>query len=283
MSRATRDVASGRGRTVLGRDFQRIDATNSADAFVRCLDVQHGLEATIAWKQRAFALMLLDNGSAVLDVGCGTGEDARALAALVGREGRVIGIDKSEAMVAEARERNADTPARMEFRTGSGERIELPDASVDAAHAERVLVHSPDPAAVVAEMMRVVRPGGRVVVTEPDMATYIVNAPDRALTRRIFNYLCDCFPSPWIGRQLSGFFREAGLVDLKVSPEVQFVTDPAIGKSLFNLDRSVGGARDAGVIDEREARTWLESVEELGRRGHYAGGCTLFTVAGTRP
>jgi ubiquinone/menaquinone biosynthesis C-methylase UbiE len=268
---------------VLGRDFQRIDDTHAAEAFVRCLDVQHGLEATLAWKRRACALMQLSEGSEAVDVGCGTGEDARALAGLVGAAGRVVGIDKSAAMIAEARKRNADAATRMEFHEGDAASLPLPDASVDAAHTERVLVHAPDPGAVVAEMARVVRPGGRVVVTEPDMETFLVNADDRKLTRRIFNYICDNFPSGCVGRRLPGLFRDAGLADLSVVPEVQFVTDPAVGRELFGLERSVAGAKAAGAIDEGEAAAFLANIEEVAARGHFAGSCTLFTVAGTRP
>ncbi len=267
----------------LGRDFQRVDATAASEAFVQCLDLQHGLEATLAWKRRAWALMNLRPGATALDVGCGTGEDARALAGIVGESGRVVGVDRSEAMIAEARTRNAASGARMEFRREDAAGLELPDDSVDAAHAERVLVHATDPAAVVAEMTRVVRPGGRVVVTEPDMETFIVNAEDREITRRIFRFVCDGFPSGWVGRQLPGLFRDAGLVDIAVCPEVQFVTDPVVGAELFDLERAVAGARAEGVIDAEQARDWLAGVERLGARGHYAGGCTLFTVAGTKP
>jgi ubiquinone/menaquinone biosynthesis C-methylase UbiE len=221
----------------LGEDFQRVDATGAAQAFIRCLDCQQELDRTIAWKRRSFELLRARPGASALDVGCGTGSDALALAGIVGPGGRVLGVDKSEAMVEEARRRARDAGAPVEFRVGEATDLPLPAQSFDAARAERVLVHLGDPARALGEMSRVVRPGGRVVVTEPDMETYFVNVPDRALTRRILGFVCDAFPRGWIGRELPGLFHDAGLAEIEVHGEVQIVTDAAIGERLFDFAR----------------------------------------------
>src|SRR5262249_33265825 len=108
-------------------------------------------------------------GSRVVDVGCGAGDDALAIAALVAPGGWVTGVDAREAMVAEARPRAARGRGLPgEFRAGRAERLDLGDASVDACRFERVLQHLADPAAALAEAARVLRPGGQVAAFDPD-------------------------------------------------------------------------------------------------------------------
>ncbi|WP_137121311.1 class I SAM-dependent methyltransferase [Segeticoccus rhizosphaerae] len=102
--------------------------------------------------------------STVADVGTGTGFVAAGLA---GRAAAVIGVDNAPAMLAVARQSldalGADNVTLIE---GEIDALPLPDDSVDAAVANMVLHHAPDPAAMIAEMARVVRPGGRIAVTD---------------------------------------------------------------------------------------------------------------------
>ena len=99
----------------------------------------------------------------VADVGCGTGYLARALAR---RVARVICIDTSAAMLDQAREKLADLDGRVEYRLGAVETLPLTDGEVDAACAHMVLHHLHDPRRGLAEMTRVVRPGGTVACVE---------------------------------------------------------------------------------------------------------------------
>ncbi len=96
------------------------------------------------------------------DLGCGTGALTAALAPHVAQ---VIGIDQSAAMLKAARARTADR-ANVELRKGSLEALPIEDAACDAALLVLALSYVPDPAAVVAEMARIVKPGGRAVVLD---------------------------------------------------------------------------------------------------------------------
>jgi ubiquinone/menaquinone biosynthesis C-methylase UbiE len=97
--------------------------------------------------------------SLVLDAGCGTGRYSAYLAA---RGHRTIGIDRSAAMLAKAR---AKFP-QSDFREGDLEALPLEPASVDAAVCALALVHLPEIGKAVAELARVVRPGGRVIISD---------------------------------------------------------------------------------------------------------------------
>ncbi len=89
----------------------------------------------------------LKRGAIVLDVGCGIGRDARELRLLVGAAGRVVGIDYSEEMIAEARRRSEVASFGPEFLVGEAHRISFHDDTFDACRADRVLQHLDDPRA----------------------------------------------------------------------------------------------------------------------------------------
>lgn len=108
--------------------------------------------------------LLLPDGLCVLDVGTGTGVLARELARL---GCRVVAVDRSKAMLEAARAKlAAENVDGVELREGDAAALPLPDASVDASFAHMVLQYLPSPAEALAEMARVVRPGGRVVVID---------------------------------------------------------------------------------------------------------------------
>jgi demethylmenaquinone methyltransferase/2-methoxy-6-polyprenyl-1,4-benzoquinol methylase len=118
------------------------------------------------WRERAADLALLGPGSRVLDVATGTGDLAIELARRVAPGGEVVGSDFSEAMLARARTK--PKPAGAELRFEWGDALELPfaDGTFDAATVGFGARNFSDLARGLAEMTRVVRPGGRVVVLE---------------------------------------------------------------------------------------------------------------------
>ena len=103
----------------------------------------------------------------VLDIGAGTGFLTEAA---VQKAGRVIALDFSESMISEARAKLAGR--NVEFKIGNAEQIPLPDDSVNAVIGNVVLHHCPDPERAVRDMVRVLLPGGRVVLSDLQEHTY---------------------------------------------------------------------------------------------------------------
>lgn len=111
------------------------------------------------------ARLRLDRAQDVLDVGAGMGHWTRLVTTLLHPTAQVVGVEREPDWVAEAARRGG---ANVRFVQGSADRLPFPDASFDLVTCQTLLIHVPDPAVVIAEMWRVLRPGGQLMVAEPN-------------------------------------------------------------------------------------------------------------------
>ena len=267
---------------VANTDFTDVDRSADAGHFIQHLDRISSMAQVQAYKRRTFDLLEVRDGSRVLDVGCGTGDDARALAERVGRTGRVVGLDSSEAMIQEARNRAEGLELPVEYQVGDARRLSFPDASFDACRIDRVLHHLDDPQAAVDGLVRVARPGARVVMHEPDIEMILVEPGARATTRRVMNYFCDRHPSGWVGRQLHALGQKAGLTEIVVEPDIWTWTDYEEAMRILWLERTAADAADAGAISANEATGWVEDLRQAGAAGHFFAAAGFFIVSGRK-
>jgi ubiquinone/menaquinone biosynthesis C-methylase UbiE len=239
--------------------------------------------ATEVWKgykPASYRRLALVEGDQVLDVGCGTGDDARALAGLVPGVA-VVGVDLDAARVADATRLSLGLPRPVEFRVADAFRLPFEDDAFDACRADKVFHHLLDPPKALAEMVRVTQPSGRVVVSDVDYDTLVVAAPDVALTGRIVRYHADRMESGRAGRWLPAWFRDAGLIDLGVDAYTAVITE--FDDELLHLADKAERAREAQVVSAEDARAWLDSLTAAARTGRFLCALTVFTVSGRRP
>ncbi|HZS34548.1 MAG TPA: methyltransferase domain-containing protein [Methylomirabilota bacterium] len=236
-------------------------------------------EAWLGYKHLSFELLALAEGDHVLDVGCGTGEDARAIAGLV-RGVAVTGLDVDEARVGEARAQTLGLPRPVDFQVGDVYALEFEDASFDACRADRVFHHLTDPRKALGEMARVTRPGGRLVVSDVDYDTLVVEGGDPGVTRRILEHHADRMESGRVGRQLPGLFADAGLDPVTVHPYAAVVRED--DEEVLRLRDKAARAVEAGRIGAAEAAAWEAALERAQRTGRFLCAVTVFTVRGYR-
>lgn len=153
-----------------------VDQTKDSDHFVGYLDKVSAIESVQAYKRRTYNLMKIEEGHCVLDIGCGAGDDVLKLAEMVGSSGRAVGVDNSEAMIYEAQKRSETLNLPAEFRVGDIYDLDEEDNTFDSCRADRIFQHLSNPQHALAEMVRVTRPGGRVVIFDVDWETLVIDA-----------------------------------------------------------------------------------------------------------
>jgi ubiquinone/menaquinone biosynthesis C-methylase UbiE len=262
--------------------FAAIDKANAAD-FVGRLDVMSAIDFFRRYKAETFRLMDMAAGAHVGDVGCGTGEDARALAGLVGPGGSVTAFDLSEAMLAEAARRHGDAAANLRFVRAGLDDLRVDDAAFDAVRVDRVLVHVPDPARALKELVRTVRPGGRVVISEPDMASVWATTSMPDVGRIILDGVARSVANPLVARSLVDLFLDAGLTNVHIEARAMVINDPEPGERILNLSAVAEALVRNGSLELEQAQRWLGELFERNSVGRFLGGLTIFIVAGVRP
>ena len=261
-----------------------IDNTDRPEEFAAYLDTVTALGEMQRYKQRTYQLLRASWGSHILDVGCGVGDDVYTLAKIVGSDGLVVGIDNSKALIEEARQRMRDESLRVEFRVEDAQQLSFDANTFDGCRADRIFIHLPDRRKVLSEMIRVTRPGGWIVVNDPDWDTLIIEAPDKRLTRRILEAVSDNTANPWSGRELYKLFLESGLVEVVIADTPTLVlTDFATANRLYQLEDTVATLWNAGTIRSEEAQMWIDYVKQADQAGRFFSAVTGFTVVGQKP
>ncbi len=265
------------------RDFAHVDSSADPQVFVRYLEMTTSLDWMQRMKQVTFERMRIEPGQKVLDLGCGTGEDVRVLAGMVGHEGRVVGVDYSELMVGEAIKRSEGLDLPVEFRTGDAHKLDFDSSTFHSCRAERLFVHLENPLLALSELKRVTRPGGYVVTMDADWGTITLDGRDRELTQRVIQVICDHLRNGWIGRQYYGLFRQAGFEDVGIIPGAAPMTDLDLVDRLLTLRPSLDTAVAEGILSETERETFLTDLEERNAKGLFFSTITGFIAFGRKP
>lgn len=165
-------------------------------------------------------------GETVLDLGSGAGLDCFLAAKEVGPRGRVIGLDMTDAMLEKAeRNRRSMGVQNVSFRKGEMENMPVEDASVDVVISNCVINLSPDKPAVFRESFRVLRPGGRFVVSDVIRAAGTAGEEtiDPPADASIADW-CACIAGAVTEDAYAAGLREAGFVDVEIINRKPYVT-----------------------------------------------------------
>ena len=213
--------------------------------------------------------LALNAGEHVVDVGCGTGFLVSEMAAVVGESGHLAGVDFSQDMLDVASKRCESLP-QVTLRQGSADALPLEDASFDAASCTQVLLYVPDLQKSIAELARVLKPGGRLAVIETDWRGIVLNSANSSTTDRIFNAFDENVPNANLPARLIPMLKAHGFGAIKVD------AIPIINTSNNAANFSAGALKWASELAVKEkkvsaleAEVWLEDIEKKAAAGEY--------------
>jgi ubiquinone/menaquinone biosynthesis C-methylase UbiE len=229
--------------------------------------------------------MRIARTATVLDMGCGTGLAARAIARSEGFSGHVIGIDLSPYLVAAAKRLASEEglAAHLEFRVGDAHTLDCADGTFDALVAHTLLSHVDDPLSVLKEAARVVKPGGMIGIFDGDYASLTFAHADPMKGKAYDEALVGALvTNPRVMRQLPRLLRTAGLELVTSSSYVL----SEIGKAMFwasAIDAYRMLLAKAGAMTEDEANAWAAALRDDSGAGIFFGSSNYYAYVARRP
>jgi ubiquinone/menaquinone biosynthesis C-methylase UbiE len=259
----------------LARGFRDVDAA-AVGKMARCLAYMDGLPEFQRYKTTILEMMKPQPGSITADLGCGLGFDVRRLAKLVGPAGRAIGVDASLTLIESARAASEGFSA-IEFIQADIQNLPFASGFLDSCKVDRSLQHVERPDAVLSEIFRTLRPGGRVVCAEPDWGTFVIEASslgdaEHPVARQVAQLWSQDIRNHRIRRDLRKLLEETGFVDLQVKEAI--LSTPTFESSDIVFDITQSALRLAASSGSDEPLEWLAELGE----GAYPVCCSVMLV-----
>lgn len=263
--------------------FSDVDRSPDPFALVQAMDRRAKSRVNRDFKNRVTKVLDVRRGHTVLDVGCGVGLDMAHIGSIVGRVGRVIGIDSSQVMLNEGRKRYAKSDLRLSFIRADGHHVPLPDNFCDRIRAEGVFQHLNKPAQALHDLVRVLKPGGRIVVADPDYELRVIDTPYKDVARRLYRFLADTYTQSDIAHRTYSLFVKQGLSDIEVEPMTATILDWEDFISQTNFEVELALAQKHGAITEEEGQKLYQDLEQAAQEGHFFAAMTFFIVSANKP
>jgi SAM-dependent methyltransferase len=265
------------GNKHIKHGFTAVDAQPDPRFWVDVLDKAHRDPFVIAYKKRVLELLDPQPGRLYLDVGAGTGEDARAVAIAIGTS--VTAVDSSRTMMAEAMKRGLPTVA-----VGHADALPFAIHSFHGCWADRTFQHLLHPDRALDEIVRVTRPGGRIVIVDPDYDTQVMEFPDQKLARRVFRFRAEVgLRNGSIAHRMPGMFATRGLRDIRVETMTRIVRDPTAADNVMGLKTWARSAMKIGWFTEEEVVRWETLYDEVADSGRFLWSVTFFISTAVKP
>jgi SAM-dependent methyltransferase len=257
--------------------FTDVDRQPDPKSWVTVLDRLADEPFYQAYQARVRELLWPAPGRHYLEVGAGTGASAARLRDEHGVE--VTTVDSAATMSATARERGLHR-----CTVADAHRLPFAGRSFDGGWADRTVQHLADPHTAITELIRVVRPGGRVVLADPDYDTQVLDLADQRLARRVLRFRADVLlRNGTLAHQHAGMLAARGLTDITVEARTLVVRDATAVDHVLGLRTWAATAAQRGALDPADAEAFVDQFDEAVATQRFTYAVTFFLTAATVP
>ncbi len=255
------------------------------DTIVTRLEVRGRHPVFVRMMDEYLDAMGIDDAKAVIDLGCGTGLASRHIARRPGFSGHVTGIDQSPFLIDAASRFAGDEnlAGRIDFRVGDTHSLDLGAGEFDAVIAHTLISHVERPAAVLAEIVRIAKPGGSIGIFDGDYASLTFGHPDPDQGKRDDEALIAAIvTNPRVMRQMPVLVHEAGLELVASFPYVLC----EVGKADFWLPAIESFRKlmpTAGAMTTAEASAWGDRLTQASESGLFFGASNYYGYVLCKP
>ncbi|GAB4195198.1 MAG: hypothetical protein Tsb002_27440 [Wenzhouxiangellaceae bacterium] len=219
-------------------------------------------------------------GDAVLDIGCGLGQELQRFSQTVGEEGLLVGVDLSESVIAEARNRVVQQGLNIDFQVGDAQQLKQADNQFNLCRAERVIEYVDDPVAMLREMVRVLKPGGSLLLFDFDYQTMIADADDPELNYKISQIVFRSVPSGGAAGQMLRHLTNLGMNSIKVIPQT-FVLSFDVYEMMVR--QATLSAMQQRQLSQFEYEHWWQTLSDAAAAGVFFASLSGFISYGVKP
>lgn len=237
-------------------------------------------------KALSYEALELKSVGNLLDVGCGPGIDAINMAKITRDDCHITGVDFDERMITAATStaEKLGLLAKLNFQQANAYELPFTDDSFCATRSERLLMHLDKPDLALAEMARVTKPGGTLVVIDTDWATLSCATGNDTIERKINHHqVHEMLPNGYSGRNLPGQFHELGLNNVAFSVHAFYVNDPMVWRLMVQMDQVEQSAIASGVVTQQEVQEWHNGIQQHFNAGKFHASLNLTLAKGKIP
>lgn len=262
--------------------FANINACNAEhiERLAHILEIRGAQPRQTKMRQACFSAAGLNKGMSILELGCGTGVVTRELARIAGRNGRVVGIDVSAALLNYARGRSVAGGVTVEYMIGDAYKLAFDDNSFDASCCVTLFAHLHNLERVVREMIRVAR--RTVMLLDQDYQTLLFENSNTKLTRKILQHGADYnVLDGWCGRKLPGLLVSHGMQNVQCWPFVYSERDSQ-SYLITIAERFAALATGQGVVTQQEGKEWLQELYDRAVEGTFFASLNYYFAFGSK-
>jgi ubiquinone/menaquinone biosynthesis C-methylase UbiE len=219
-----------------------------------------------------------------LEIGCGTGAVARALAKKAHFAGSIVGVDQSRPFIDAAQQFAAEegVDKAISFSVCDGHALDFDDESFDLAIAHTLISHVTDPTAIITELARVIRKNGTLVILDGDYASLTYAVPDHEFGLRMDHNLATAsFNNPMVMRDLVSILPAQGfMMTESMADVVSEIGQASYFKSFAETYAPL--VAKAGLMTDSEVDGWFDMINQAMDDGTFFASCNYYTYIAKR-